>query len=200
MKYSIIYADPPWYYHDFYSSNPTTKGSNGTTGYIGKDGKRHDARPIPYVQMKEEELIALPIKNLAEKNCTLFCWATSPKLPEAFRVIDAWGFTYKSMLTWDKVTHTIATYHNGNAEYLIIAGRGQCKPNRYTPTRCQHGLPSAIYSEKRTKHSVKPEWFVTDYIDKFWPNGNRIELFARRARPGWDVWGNEAPNSVEGIL
>lgn len=196
-KYRIIYADPPWYYHDYYSDLPTVKGSNGTTVYIGKDGKRHHARPLPYPQMKEEELAALPVRQLADTDCTLFMWTTGPMLPQAFRLIDAWGFKYKATMVWDKVRQTISTYHNGNTEFLLIAGRGVSKPNRPTPTRGQHGLPSAVYVEKRGEHSVKPEWFVTEYIDKFWPDGDRIELFARRGRPGWDVWGNEAPNSIE---
>jgi len=213
-KYRVIYADPPWWYHDNDSKTPSTNGDSFVTEgrrssqYINKEGRRVTCRPLYYPQMKEEEIKALPIKALADKDCTLFCWATSYFLDQTFRVIDAWGFTYKSMLVWDKCRQQMGVYNKANCEFLLIAGRGNSKPTRPCDRRLQYNLPWQVVKIDRgdaaankapgaLKHSQKPDWFAECYIDHFWPEGNRIELFARRARPGWDVWGNEAPGSIE---
>ena len=202
-KYRIIYADPPWYYHN---NDAKTASNNGdsflTTGvhsssYTKKDGSKGTCRPLPYKQMREDELKALPVDTLADKDCTLFTWSTSYFLDQAMRLMDVWGFQFRSIMVWDKMMPLMGTYNRGNVEFLLVGGKGKAKPNfidrgRVAPT----GMPNAIYAERRTKHSVKPEWFVTDYIDKFWPDGNRIELFARRARAGWDVWGNEVESDI----
>ncbi len=166
-KYRIIYADPPWPYDD---TGVTTSPSYGGT-------KWH------YPSMTAEELCALPVGAMADADSVLFMWATSPKLPEALRIIEAWGFDYKTSFVWDKVKHNFGYYNSVRHEFLLIAGRGRATPDTKT-------LYDSVQTIERTEHSVKPEEFRA-IIDDLYPVGRRIELFARREAAGWERWGNE---------
>lgn len=166
-KYRIIYADPPWPYDD---TGVTTSPSYGGT-------KWH------YPSMTVEELCALPVGAMADADSVLFMWATSPKLPEALRIIEAWGFDYKTSFVWDKVKHNFGYYNSVRHEFLLIAGRGRSTPDTKT-------LYDSVQTIERTEHSVKPEEFRA-IIDDLYPVGRRIELFARREVDGWERWGNE---------
>jgi ParB-like chromosome segregation protein Spo0J len=86
-KYRVLYVDPPWHYDN--------KGMMDNYGHA----ERH------YATMTVQELCEMPIKDTIEDNAVLFLWVTSPILPDAFPVINAWGFTYKTMFVWDKVKH-----------------------------------------------------------------------------------------------
>ncbi len=165
--YRIIYCDPPWKYDD---TGVTTSPSYGGT-------KWH------YPSMTAEELCALPVGAMADADSVLFMWATSPKLPEALRLIEAWGFDYKTSFVWDKVKHNFGYYNSVRHEFLLIAGRGRATPDTKT-------LYDSVQTIERTEHSVKPEEFRA-IIDDLYPVGRRIELFARREVDGWERWGNE---------
>jgi hypothetical protein len=95
-KYRVIYADPPWQYHD-------TRA--GLAGYAGTAAADH------YPTMSVAELSALAVSALAEGDAVLFCWATSPLLPDALTVIKAWGFTYKTLFVWAKGRSNFGHYH-----------------------------------------------------------------------------------------
>lgn len=164
-KYRIIYADPPWSYGD------------------KRDGKTTGAEDH-YPCMSIDELCAMPIRDLTEKDAVLFLWGTSPLLEDAFKVVSAWGFKYKTSFVWDKVKHNMGHYNSVRHEFLLICTKGSCLPD---VTK----LHDSVVTIERTKHSSKPEVF-RDIIDEIYPHGNRIELFAREsAKEGWDVWGNE---------
>jgi site-specific DNA-methyltransferase (adenine-specific) len=166
-KYRIIYADPPWMYD---------KGKELSDKY--GDVQKH------YPPMEIDDICNLPITELCEKDCVLFLWATAPKLPEALRVIDAWGFQYKTNIVWDKVKHNFGFYFSVRHELLLIAGRGSSTPD------AKELHDSVIEIERSNKHSEKPKYF-RELIDKLYTNGNRIELFAREKIDNWDNWGNE---------
>jgi len=166
-KYRIIYADPPWKYQDH---GVTFSPSYGSTKWN-------------YPTMTVDELCGLPVAELADTDSVLFLWATSPKLPEALRIISAWGFQYKTSFVWDKVKHNFGYYNSVRHEFLLIAGKGKSTPDTKT-------LYDSVLSIERTEHSVKPEEFRT-MIDALYTTGRRIELFARREVEGWDTWGNE---------
>jgi N6-adenosine-specific RNA methylase IME4 len=87
-------------------------------------------------------------------------------------------------MVWDKVKHNVGNYVSVRHELLLICTKGSCTPD-------VKKLDDSVYSEERTEHSKKPEYF-RNLIDKIYPNGNRIELFARGKIAGWDVWGNES--------
>lgn len=145
--------------------------------------------------MQIEDIKALPIKNLAAENCALFMWATFPTLREAFSVLDAWGFTYKTVaFVWVKQNRMAPTLFWGlgywtraNAEICLLATKGS--PKRQS-ARVHQVVVSSIEA-----HSKKPD-VVRDRIVELLGDLPRIELFARQQVPGWDVWGNEVESSI----
>ena len=163
-KYRVIYADPPWSYND--KQNIEVLGG----------AEKH------YTTMPLDEICALPIP--AEDNAVLFMWVTSPLLEDSFKVINAWGFKYKSSFVWDKVVHNMGHYNSVRHEFLLIATKGSCTPD-------VKKLFDSVVSIERTEHSRKPNEF-REMIDTLYPSGGRLEMFAREAPEGWDVWGNMA--------
>ena len=170
-KYQIIYADPPWSYKD-----------KALAGNRGADCK--------YPTQSSEWLNALPVKDIADKDCILFLWVTMPKLNECFELIKQWGFEYKTCaFTWVKKNKKANTWFMGmgrwtraNSEICLLATKG--KPKR---------ISASVHSVVDTpieRHSKKPDC-VKDRIITLCGDLPRIELFARQTTPGWDVWGNE---------
>ena len=165
-KYRVIYADPPWSY------------GNTQPDYFTEQRDHYMTMPLP-------DICNMPIKALAEDNAVLFMWVTSPMLEESFQVVSAWGFKYKSSFVWDKILHNMGHYNSVRHEMLLVCTRGSCQPDI-------RKLFDSVYSEERTQHSKKPEHFRS-VIDTIYPNGRRIELFARNVTArGWDVYGNQA--------
>ena len=164
-KYRVLYADPPWKYGDQLTEN------YGATKYH-------------YPAMSIRDLCDLPVKELAADDAVLFLWVTSPILPEAFDVITAWGFKYKASFVWDKVKHNMGHYNSVRHEFLLICTRGSCLPD-------SNKLIDSVQSiERSARHSEKPEEFRQIIVDLY-PEGKRIELFARKDTKDWEVWGNE---------
>lgn len=161
-KYRVIYADPPWSYGD-------KQNIDGLGGAV-----KH------YPTMKLEEICELPIP--AEDNAVLFLWVTSPLLEDSFKVINAWGFKYKTSFVWDKIAHNMGHYNSVRHEFLLVATKGSCTPDNIK-------LFDSVVSINRTEHSKKPEEF-RNIIDTLYTYGKKLELFARDAAEGWDVWGN----------
>lgn len=169
-KYKIIYADPPWRYQD----RTPPQG----------------AAESHYETMKLEDICNLPISDITEDDCVLFIWATYPLLPEALKVIESWGFTYKSVaFTWVKQNKSgngfffgLGRWTRGNPEICLLAVKG--KPKRVSASVANLTIAPL------TKHSQKPQ-LIRDKIIELIGYESRIELFARNATDGWDVWGNE---------
>lgn len=167
-KYNIIYADPPWSYND---KNP--QGS----------ALKH------YPTMGIDDICALPVKDLADENAALFVWATYPTLPYVFKVIDAWGFKYKTLaFQWvknyknGKPFFGIGHWTRSNTEPCFLAVKGDIK-------RLNNSVSQLIFSEIR-RHSEKPPE-TRELITKLMGDLPRIELFARQSAQGWDSWGNQ---------
>jgi N6-adenosine-specific RNA methylase IME4 len=182
VKYRTIVADPPWHYEAF-----ATAPSRGTM--------RHDD-PLPYRSMSEEEIIELGrvVRSLtAPHGAFLFLWTTNRYLPVAFDVMAAWGFRYRQTITWHKTGSpspfggTVAPSHS---EFLLVGRRGG------NTKMIEHRFPSSVIAApSQRSHSAKPECFL-DLIERAVP-GPYVEMFARRARFGWDYWGNESLGTVE---
>ncbi len=169
-RYRVIYADPPWWYGTPQHSKTEQVATLGTH----------------YPSMKTGAICDLPVGDMAADNAVLFLWATSPLLFEAKEVIDAWGFTYKASIVWDKVLHNVGHYVSVRHEFLLICTRGSCLPD-------SDKLHDSVVSIERTAHSAKPEQF-RDIIDEMYTpvKGDRLELFARAATPKhWASWGNQ---------
>lgn len=109
---------------------------------------------------------------MTEKDAVLFLWVTSPLLEASFEVIKAYGFKYKSSFIWGKIKHNMGHYNSVRYELLLIATKGRCTPQ-------VRKLFDSVVSVERTVHSQKPNEFRT-IIDTIYPNGNRLELFARK--------------------
>lgn len=176
-KYKIIYADPPWSY------------SNNLTG-------RRDMGGSSYPRMSLGDIKALPVPQLADKDCSLWLWATWPKMQEAFEVIRAWGFKYISGgFTWVKTNRKnpgiykgLGHWTQGNDEACLFAKKGR-------PRRVVRNVSKIVISPV-SRHSEKPA-IVRDEIVRLMGDVPRIELFARQRVDGWDAWGNEVESRVQ---
>lgn len=164
MKYRTIVADPPW---------PSMH--QRSTYHRGKP-ERH------YPTMTVEAIAALDVP--AADDAHLWLWAVNRLMEDAYRVVRAWGFTPMSLLTWCKPGPGMGYYLRTNTEHCIFATRGR-------PMVPAEQAMSSWYHWPRRAHSVKPDPFY-ELVERVSPEP-RLELFARRRRFGWDVWGNEAP-------
>jgi N6-adenosine-specific RNA methylase IME4 len=164
-RFPIVLADPPWRYE-----HPTFGSS--------RDIEEH------YPTLTLEEICALPVAQLAMENALLFLWVPPPKLGEAFEVIKAWGFDYRTGIVWDKQSIGMGNYVRQQHEHLLIARRGEF------PTPAPALRPCSIIKAPRREHSQKPDE-TYGLIERMYPTLPKIELFARNTRPGWDAWGNE---------
>lgn len=165
-QYRVILADPPWSFSAF---NPET-------------ASRHITHQ--YATMTTDQIAALPVLDMAADDAALCLWATMPHLPDALRVMAAWGFAYKTCLfTWVKTTKagTPATgmgyYTRSNAELCLLGIRGRME-------RKAHDI-SQIIATSRRAHSRKPDEQYGRIMRLF--DGPYLEVFARQQWPGWSV-------------
>ena len=174
-KYKVIYADPPWQHGSW------------------KNGNR---RPeLHYSVMTTEDIKNLPIDDIADDDSFLFMWVTFPHLKEGLEVIESWGFKYITCaFTWVKRNKKAdswfwgcGSYTRANSEICLIAKRGNPK----TISRSVH----SVIDSRIEGHSKKPDE-ARDRIVQLCGDVARIELFARQASYGWDVWGNEVPDEA----
>jgi len=177
-RFKTIYLDPPWSYHD-----------STCTGAAAKQ----------YPTMSLDELKKLRVPELAaEDGACFWCWATWPKIRDRIphELLDHWGLRWVGEIVWDKKRIGPGRWLRSQAEVLILAVSG--KPERTAAMRRQGNifkapdLPEVIESPRINRHSEKPQEFRT-LVESLSP-GPRIELFARTAAPGWDVWGDQAPS------
>ena len=168
--FDLIMADPPWRFSTFSGKGVTAKGAGGQYG-----------------TMSLAEIEALPVASIAASDCLLWLWATNPMLPQAFGVLRAWGFTFKTAGHWAKRTrHGKLAFGTGYilrcaGEPFLIGTRGSPKTSR--------SVRSVIEGPLR-EHSRKPdEAFAA--AESLMPGARRLELFSRQARPGWAVFGNQ---------
>jgi N6-adenosine-specific RNA methylase IME4 len=138
--------------------------------------------------MTVEEICALPVGNLADKDAHLWLWTTHGFLWDAPRVVLSWGFRPTYIVVWAKQGLGVGGRFRHTCEYLLFAERGAQLPI----TRRDLGT---WFSWPRGEHSAKPDHFY-DLVEQVSP-GPYVELFARRHRMFWDVWGNESANTAQ---
>ena len=168
-KFGVILADPEWSFEVY----------NRETG-MDRAADNH------YPTSATDAICARPVADIAANDCVLFLWATVPMLPDALRVMDAWGFAYKSHFVWVKDRPGTGYWNRNQHELLLIGTRGS-PPAPAPGTRERSVIEAPVAA-----HSEKPD-IVFQYIEGWYPTLPKIELNARKARPGWDQWGNEAP-------
>ncbi len=148
-------------------------------------------RKQPYGSMKLEDIFKLPVERIAAEDAMLWLWTTNAHIHDALHVMEEWGFTYKTKRTWFKPKFGMGFWLRGQTEELLLGTRGA--PTRGGAKRASaiegHNIPTALIAPAG-KHSAKPPESYRD-IERL-SKPPRIELFARRARKGWDSWGNEA--------
>ena len=162
LKYATIYADPPWHY-----ANVASRA----------------AAVSHYDTMTSAQLCQLPIDKLAEPNAHLHLWTTNSHLPDAFSVIEAWGFKYKSCLVWIKPQLGMGNYWRVSHEFLLLGVRGSLPIEDKTL--------KSWFVEKRRRHSSKP-WCARELVERASPPPY-LELFGRAEVPysNWTVFGNQ---------
>lgn len=170
--FDLIYADPPWTYTD--------------KAHAGERGAGYK-----YSCMTLEEICSLPVIDIAAKNCLLAMWHVPPMPREALRVVEAWGFTLKTMkgFTWHKLTKYgkdhfgMGNWTRANTEDCLFAVKGR-------PQRVDRSVRQLIHAPVR-EHSRKPDE-ARDRLVTLLGDRSRIELFARQQTPGWIAWGDQA--------
>lgn len=152
--FDVLVMDPPWPY---------------------RSGKS------PYPTMSLDEIRALPISRLASKDALLWVWTTNGMMRHAFPLLDAWGFTEKTILTWHKTRSTLGSWLLSATEHVIMATRGRPVVNLTTQT--------TLLSARNREDSRKPDEFYA-LVELLCP-GRKLEMFARETRRGWTAWGAE---------
>lgn len=172
QHYGVVLADPPWRMADWSGNGDKSK----------TPGAQYDLMDL-------DAIMALPVRERARKNAVLIVWAIQAMLPQAFEVMSAWGFTFKTAGAWAKQSKTgekwaIGTGHifRSAAEFFILGTRGS------VPVQSK-SVRNIIVAPVR-EHSRKPDE-MHENIEKMYPFMPKLELFARERRPGWDVWGNQ---------
>jgi N6-adenosine-specific RNA methylase IME4 len=182
--YGTVLADPAW----------LERGG----GQIKRGADRH------YALMKTRDIAALPVGEWAAPDAHLYLWVTNTFLEDGFLVLKAWGFRYITTITWVKDKMGIGQYYRGMTEHVLFGVRGQPPYRMREDGKRAQGrtvifgaedgpdLPAA-FEAARGAHSVKPE--AMRRIVESVSAGPYLEMFARRAAPGWDLWGNEVPEA-----
>ncbi|ABB75895.1 N6-adenosine-specific RNA methylase IME4 [Nitrosospira multiformis ATCC 25196] len=176
-RFSTILADPPWQFQN-------------RTGKMAPEHKRLNR----YDTMELDEILSLPVRALAEDTAHLYLWVPNALLPEGLKVMEAWGFKYKSNLVWHKIRKDggpdgrgVGFYFRNVTELVLFGVRGK-SARTLAPGRRQVNF---LATQKR-EHSRKPDEMY-EIIESCSP-GPYLELFARGTRPNWLAWGNEADN------
>ena len=172
VKAKIIYADPAWSFKTY-----------------SKKGQSRSASRY-YNTLSVDDICNLPICDISDNDCTLFLWAIDSMLPQAFRVIEAWGFEYKTVaFTWVKQNIKSDGFFVGmgyhtrcNPEQWLLATRGK-------PKRVSKSVRQLVIS-KREHHSKKPD-IIRDHIVDLCGDLPRVELFARQKAKGLHSWGDQ---------
>jgi len=178
QPFGTVLADPPWRFIN-------------RTGKVAPEHRRLSR----YDTMDWKEIAALPVAELMQSQSHCYLWVPNALVVEGFKVLEAWGFTYKAMLVWAKRRKDggpdgrgVGFYFRNVTEPILFGVRGRLRT--FAPGRRQVNL---IETRKR-EHSRKPDELYP-IIESCSP-GPFLELFARYPRPGWHVWGNEAAEDV----
>jgi N6-adenosine-specific RNA methylase IME4 len=177
--YKTLVADPPW---------------PGIGTRIGIGGRRRRVTLLPYSLMDLEAIADLPVRQLADDDAHLFLWCTRRGFREGWAawVARAWGFEPIGEIIWGLRNPGMGTVLGNDHEPVLVARRGDIKFNGDTRMGGVH-FWRQLYDIGKV-HSAKPEGFL-DFVEQISP-GPYVELFARRHRMGWDVWGDQSANTA----
>jgi len=183
-KYNVLYCDPPWKY------------DSNRAGRDNKHGADQNYKLTGMVGLK-----AMPIREITSDDSLCFMLVTVPMMRDGLELLSAWGFTYKTMITWEKTGLLgMGRWVRVQTEHILIGVKGHVKPFGHQERN--------IYRHKIGKHSQKPHFFrilVETLAGKSFDELYKLELFARSREgffpdyeyEGWDVYGNEVNNSID---
>jgi N6-adenosine-specific RNA methylase IME4 len=165
-KFATIMIDPPWDW-----------GDEGDQDQLGR------ARP-DYATMSKDQLLDLPLPDLADDDCHLYLWITNRSLPKGFELMERWGFRYVTAITWAKPHFGMGNYFRGQTEHILFGVKGSQPLKRKDV--------GTLFNAARGKggHSSKPTEFY-DLVESCSP-GPYLEMFSRSEREGWKAWGENA--------
>ena len=183
-KYHTVYADPPWMF-------------SNRTGKVAPENKRNSR----YTTLTLEEIKTLPVAQVCEEQAHLYLWIPTAMIQDGLDVMQAWGFTFKTIFYWEKVRKDgqpdgrgVGFYFRNVIEPCLFGVKTRRKSDTYRTLAPGRSQVNVIRTLKR-EHSRKPDEMV-DVIEKC-SEGPYLELFGRGVRPGWDVWGDQAEETYE---
>jgi N6-adenosine-specific RNA methylase IME4 len=168
--YGVIYADPEWRFEPY----------SRETGMDRAVDNHYPTSTVDVIKARD-------VASIAADDCALFLWSTAPMQPQAYEVMAAWGFDYKSQVVWDKGEIGTGYWFRNRHEILLVGTRGDI------PAPAPGTQWPSIVEAPIGAPGEKPEAFY-ELIESYFPNLPKIELNARRRRPSWDAWGFEAPD------
>ena len=170
-EYKVLVVDPPW---------PLRKIERKVRpNQVGFD--------YPMMSLEEIRDFKL-VRDLAAPDSMCFLWAVQKYLPDAFNILADWGFRYARTLTWDKQNGLVLQGFHNRTEFVLVGYKG------HSPVYLEGNAVPPVFAESSwRKHSVKPDIFYS-LIERF--GEPRIDIFARRYREGWDVWGDEVKEAL----
>lgn len=178
-KYQIIYADPPW-----------KQGRGGRKKAVPNSFRPFD---YPTLELSEISKILNKVGFQSDENRVMFLWTIDKYLHQAEEIARKLDYKLHARMIWNKVTGIPAafTIRYGH-EYLLYLYHGKLLPVAKT----ERGKIHSVFTEQVTRHSKKPD-IAYRIIERLYPDTNKLELFARDRRDGWDVWGNEVESDID---
>lgn len=167
-RYRTVVVDPPW-----------------PMRMVESHERPRQAGGLPYPVMSIEDIRALPVGELAGDAAHLYLWVPNKHLPVAFELVEAWGFTFSTLLTWKKKIGATPFWWRQISEHVLFAVRGGLHLDEV-------GIDT-VFEGRSNRHSEKPDEFFA-LVERASP-GPRLEMSARRARAGWDAHGLEVGSS-----
>ena len=173
-KYNVIYADPPW------------KQSRGGKKSVrpNSSGRELDYQTISLDEIKSHLQVAT---KHTTGNSVLFLWTIDKYLFEAQKIAEELGYKLHARMIWNKVNGIPAAFTiRFGHEYLLFMYKGKLLP----VAKEQRGKIHSVFTEQVKRHSQKPR-IAYEIIEHLYPNCQRLEMYARNQRDGWDCWGDE---------
>lgn len=203
VLYRTVVVDPPW---PMPETGKTTRGETDTKGvYTAKGGRKVDGTwwgrhrggtiQLPYSTMSLDEIERLPVDGMADENAHLYVWTTNRFVEETYEIVRRWEFKPAQLLVWAKPPMGVGFggAFTTTTEFILFARRGSLpRAPRQDSSWWNWSRP---YENGHIAHSAKPDAFL-DMVEQVSP-GPYLELFARRARFGWDYWGDQSLETVE---
>jgi len=179
-KYEVIQADPPWRQSKGGRKNVRPNSSGSELDY-------------PVISLKEIEQHLFNAVLETAPNSVLFLWTIDKYLLESEKIATNLGYKLHARMIWNKITGIPAAFTiRFGHDYLLFMYRGKLLP----VAKAERGKIHSVFTEQVKRHSQKPE-IAYQIIERLYPVSEKLEMYARTRRQGWDCWGNEVESDIE---